>query len=38
MISNSHAYEKSSAFTVTFAVPVPANGETKLTYRVRVRT
>jgi hypothetical protein len=38
MISHSHPYEKSSAFTVTFAVPVPANGETKLTYRVRVRT
>jgi hypothetical protein len=38
MISNSHPYEKSSAFTVTFAVPVPANGDTKLTYRVRVRT
>lgn len=38
MISNSHAYEKSSAFAVTFTVPVAANGETKLTYRVRVRT
>jgi hypothetical protein len=38
MISNSHPYEKSSAFTVTFAVPVPADGEAKLTYRVRVRT
>jgi hypothetical protein len=38
MISNSHPYEKSSAFTVTFAVPVPANGEVKLAYRVRVRT
>jgi hypothetical protein len=38
MISNSHPYEKSSAFAVTFAVPVPANGETKLMYRVRVRT
>ena len=38
MVSNSHPYEKSSAFGVTFAVPVPANGEAKLTYRVRVRT
>ena len=38
MISNSHPFEKSSAFTVTFAVPVPAHGEAKLTYRVRVRT
>jgi len=38
MISNSHPFERSSAFTVTFAVPVPANGETKLIYRVRVRT
>jgi hypothetical protein len=38
MISNSHPYEKSSAFAVTFAVAVPANGETKLIYRVRIRT
>jgi hypothetical protein len=38
MLSNSYPYEKSSAFTVTFSVPVPANGESKLTYRVRVRT
>jgi hypothetical protein len=38
MVSNSHPYEKSSAFGITFAVPVPANGEVKLTYRVRVRT
>ncbi len=38
MVSNSHPYEKSSAFAVTFAVPVPANGEAKLAYRVRVRT
>jgi hypothetical protein len=38
MLSNSYPYEKSSAFTVTFSVPVPANGESKLTYRVRIRT
>jgi hypothetical protein len=38
MISNSHPYERTSAFGITFAVPVPANGEVKLTYRVRVRT
>jgi hypothetical protein len=38
MISNSHPYEKTTAFAVTFAVPVPANGETRLTYRVRVRS
>jgi hypothetical protein len=38
MISNSHPYERTSAFGITFAVQVPANGEVKLTYRVRVRT
>jgi hypothetical protein len=38
MVSNSHPYEKTSAFGITFAVAVPANGEVKLTYRVRVRT
>jgi len=38
MISNSHPYEKSSAFGISFAVPVPANGEATLTYRVRIRT
>jgi len=38
MLSNSHPYEKTSAFGATFAIPVPANGQAVLTYRVRVRT
>lgn len=38
ILTSSHSYEKLSAFGVSFAVPVPANGEAKLTYRVRVRT
>jgi len=33
---SSHAYEKRDAHTITFAVPVPNNGEAKLTYRVRI--
>jgi hypothetical protein len=37
MLSNSHPFERLSAFGVSFSVPVPANGEAKLTYRVRVR-
>ena len=37
MLANSHPFEKLSAFGVSFAVPVPAGGEAKLTYRVRVR-
>jgi len=37
MITNSHPFEKLSAFGVAFSVPVPANGEAKLTYRVRIR-
>ncbi len=37
MLSNSHHYEKLDAFTVRFDVPVPANGETTLRYRLRVR-
>jgi len=38
MVSNSHPFEKVSAFGVSFSVPVPAGGESKLTYRVRVRS
>jgi len=38
MVSNSHPFEKLSAFGVAFSVPVPANGEAKLTYKVRVRS
>ena len=37
MVSNSHPFEKLSASGISFSVPVPANGEAKLTYRVRVR-
>jgi len=37
MLANSHPFERLSAFGVSFSVPVPANGEVKLTYRVRVR-
>ncbi len=38
ILTSSHPYEKLSAFGVSFAVPVPANGEATLTYRVRIRT
>ncbi|MBZ5587803.1 MAG: DUF4139 domain-containing protein [Acidobacteriia bacterium] len=38
MLSNSYPFEKLSAFGVSFSVPVPANGEAKLTYRVRVHS
>ena len=37
MLANSHPFEKLSASGVAFAVPVPANGQAVLTYRVRVR-
>lgn len=37
MLHSSHPYEKISAFGVEFKVPVPADGEATLTYRVRVR-
>jgi len=37
MLASSHPYEKVSAFGVEFKVPVPADGEATLTYRVRVR-
>jgi len=38
MVSNSHPFDKVSAFGVSFPVPVPAGGEAKLTFRVRVRS
>ena len=38
MLANSYPFEKLSASGVAFAVPVPANGQAVLTYRVRVRT
>jgi hypothetical protein len=37
MISSSHEFKKSDAFNAEFSIPVPANKETKLTYRVRMR-
>jgi hypothetical protein len=36
MLANSQPFEKLSAFGVSFAVSVPANGAATLTYRVRV--
>lgn len=35
ILSHSHPYKKKDAFTIQFEVPVPANGKTTLTYRVR---
>ncbi len=37
MEQSSFKYEKTSAFSARFTVPVPPNGEAVLTYRVRVR-
>ncbi len=37
IISSSHPAKKEDAFTFTFDVPIPKRGETKVTYRVRVR-
>jgi hypothetical protein len=37
MISSSHEYKKSEAFTAEFNIPVPKDKEVKLTYRVRMR-
>ncbi len=37
MLASSHDHEKPSAFEARFLVPVPADGEVKLTYRVRVQ-
>ncbi len=37
MLSNSHPFTKETSGTARFKVPVPAEGSTKLTYRVRVR-
>ncbi|MDP3921404.1 MAG: DUF4139 domain-containing protein [Candidatus Omnitrophota bacterium] len=36
LVSNSHPYEKTDAFTLKFPVSVPQNGEVKVRYRVRV--
>ena len=37
VLDSSHPYTKKDAFTFTFEVKVPGRGETKITYRVRVR-
>ncbi len=37
MLSSSHEYKKSEAFTAEFNVPVPKDREVKLVYRVRMR-
>jgi hypothetical protein len=37
ILSSSHKHTKRDAFTFTFDVSVPANGKTKITYRVRVK-
>jgi hypothetical protein len=37
MLSSSHDYKKSEAFTAEFNIPVPKDKESKLTYRVRMR-
>jgi len=37
MLSSSHEYKKTEAFTAEFNIPVPKDKEVKLTYRVRMR-
>ena len=37
IVKSSHKHKKQDAFTFTFDVAVPANGKTKISYRVRVR-
>jgi hypothetical protein len=37
IVESSFKYEKTAAFAARFIVPVPGNGESVLTYRVRVR-
>lgn len=37
MLDSSHAHTKSTAFTAEFQIPVAKDGETKLSYRVRMR-
>jgi hypothetical protein len=36
VVTSSHPYEKTDAFTIRFDVAVPAGGEAKVTYRIRV--
>lgn len=37
VLSASHKYEKADAHTLRFDVPIPKDGEAKISYRVRVR-
>ncbi len=37
MVNSSHPYKKADAFAAEFNIPVPKDGETKLTYRVKMR-
>ncbi|MEW5976881.1 MAG: DUF4139 domain-containing protein [Acidobacteriota bacterium] len=37
IVTSSHTHEKTAAFAARFTLPVPADGETKLNYRVRIR-
>jgi hypothetical protein len=37
MLSSSHEYKRTEAFTAEFSIPVPKDKEVKLTYRVRMR-
>ena len=37
VLKSSHSYTKKDSRTFSFNVPVPANGKTKVTYKVRVR-
>ncbi len=37
MLSSSHEYNKTEAFTAEFNIPVPKDKEVKLIYRVRMR-
>jgi hypothetical protein len=37
MLSSSHEYKKTKAFTAEFNIPVPKDKEAKLTYKVRMR-
>jgi hypothetical protein len=37
VVESSHPHERTDAYTAEFRIPVPADGETVLTYRVRIR-
>ena len=37
MVSNSHPFKKSDSHTVVFPVVIPADGETRITYTVRIK-